>query len=52
MGINFSVVLVAIGLKQGIFRLDIRETFFKDEGDEALEPVAQRGRRCPVPGNI
>ena len=28
MGINFSVVLVAIGLKQGIFRLDIRETFF------------------------
>ena len=25
---------------------------FYDEGDETLAQVAQRGGRCPIPGNI
>ena len=25
---------------------------FYDEGGEALDQVAQRGGRCPIPGNI
>ena len=39
-------------LKEGRFRLDIKKTFFYDESGEALEQVAQRGGRCPIPGNI
>ncbi|KAK4816211.1 LOW QUALITY PROTEIN: hypothetical protein QYF61_013449 [Mycteria americana] len=38
-------------LKEGRFRLDIRKKFY-DEGGETLEQVAQRGGRCPMPGNI
>jgi len=26
--------------------------FFYDEGCETLQQVAQRGGRCPIPGNI
>ena len=39
-------------LKEGGFRLDIRKMFFYDEGCETLQQVAQRGGRCPIPGNI
>ncbi|KAK4824080.1 hypothetical protein QYF61_010591 [Mycteria americana] len=39
-------------LKEGRFRLDIRKTFFYNEGGETLAQVAQRGGRCPIPGNI
>ncbi|KAK4811061.1 hypothetical protein QYF61_016347 [Mycteria americana] len=39
-------------LKEGRFRLDIRKKYFYDEGVETLEQVAQRGGRCPIPGNI
>ncbi|KAK4818261.1 hypothetical protein QYF61_009966 [Mycteria americana] len=39
-------------LKQGRFRLDIRKAFFYNEGGETLQQVAQRGGRCPIPGNI
>lgn len=37
-------------LKEGGIRLDTRKTFFY-EGGEALESVAQRSCRCPIPGN-
>ena len=33
-------------------RLDIKKKFFYDEGGETLKQVAQRGGRCPIPGNI
>jgi len=39
-------------LKEGRFRLDIRKKYFYKEGGEMLEQVAQRGGRCPFPGNI
>jgi len=39
-------------LKESRFRLDIRKNLFYDEGGETLERVAQRGGRCPIPGNI
>ena len=39
-------------LKEGRFRLDIRMKSFYDRGGETPEQVAQRGGRCPVPGNI
>ena len=38
--------------KEGRFRLDIRKDFFYHEGGETLAQVAQRGGRCPIPGNI
>jgi len=39
-------------LKEGRFRLDIRNKFFY-KGGETLEQVAPRGDgRCPMPGNI
>jgi len=38
-------------LKEGRFRPDIRKKFFYNEGGETLEQVAQRGGRCPIPGN-
>jgi len=37
---------------EGRFRLDIREKYFYAEGGETLAWVAQRGGRCPIPGNI
>ena len=37
-------------LRQGRFGLDIRRNFFTQSGD-ALEQVAQRGGRCPIPGD-
>ena len=39
-------------LREGRFRLDIRKKFFYTEGGDTLEQVAQRGGRCPIPGNI
>ncbi|KAK4830728.1 hypothetical protein QYF61_013178 [Mycteria americana] len=39
-------------LKDGRFRLDIRKKFFTKFSGETLEHVAQRGGRCPIPGNI
>jgi len=39
-------------LKEGRFRLDTRKKFFYYEGSETLEQDAQRGGRCPIPGNI
>ena len=39
-------------LREGRFRLDIRKTFFYLKGGETLECIAQRGGRCPIPGNI
>ncbi|KAK4815387.1 LOW QUALITY PROTEIN: hypothetical protein QYF61_001375 [Mycteria americana] len=39
-------------LKNHRFRLDIRMTLFYHEGGETLGQVAQRGGRCPIPGNI
>lgn len=39
-------------LKVGKFRLDITKKVFFNEGEEALEQVAQRDGRCPIPGNI
>ncbi|KAK4815290.1 hypothetical protein QYF61_026195 [Mycteria americana] len=39
-------------LKEGRFRLDIRQNFFYSEGGERLAQVVQRGGRCPIPGNI
>ena len=38
-------------LKEGRFRLDIRKKFFYNEGGETPAQVAQRGGRCPIPGN-
>lgn len=35
-------------LKEGRFRLDIREKFFNSEGGEALVSAAQRSCRCPI----
>ena len=51
MGTDFFTGPVAIG-QGGRFRLDIRKNFFYNEGGETLEQVAQRGGRCPIPGNI
>ncbi|KAK4808965.1 hypothetical protein QYF61_015199 [Mycteria americana] len=39
-------------LKEGRFRPDVRKTFFYNEGGETLKQIAQRGGRCPIPGNI
>jgi len=39
-------------LKESGFTLDIRKKFLYDEGGETLAQVAQRGGRCPIPGNI
>lgn len=39
-------------LKEGRFRLDVRKTFFYNEGGETLQQVAQRGGRCSILGNI
>ena len=39
-------------LKEGRFRLDIKEEIFYDEGGEALAQIAQRGGQCSIPGNI
>jgi len=39
-------------LRECRFREDIRKKFFYNKGDETLEQVAQRGGRCPLPGNI
>jgi len=39
-------------LKEGRFRLDLRNTFFYSEGGETLAQVTQRGGQCPIPGNI
>ena len=37
-------------LKEGRFRY--KEDIFYNEGGKTLEEVAQRGGRCPIPGNI
>jgi len=37
-------------MKEGRRTLDVRKKFF--ECGEALAQVAQRGGRCPTPGNI
>jgi len=39
-------------LKADRFSLHIRKKVFCNEGGETLAQVAQRGRRCPIPGNI
>jgi len=39
-------------LTEGRFRLDIRKTFFYSEGAKTLKRLAQRGGRCPIPGDI
>ena len=39
-------------LKEGRFKLDIREKFFYDKGGEALAQVAHIGDGCPIPGGI
>ena len=39
-------------LKEGRFRMDVKEEIFYSEGGEALEQVVQRGSRCPIPGNV
>ncbi|GAB0188666.1 hypothetical protein GRJ2_001331900 [Grus japonensis] len=39
-------------LKEGRFRLDIKEEILYCEGGEALEQVAQRSCGCPMPGNV
>ena len=39
-------------LKEGTFRLDMRKRFFYDDSGATLDQVAQRGGRCPVPGNV
>ena len=39
-------------LEEGRFRLDIRKTYFYNEGGETLEQVAWRDGRCPIPGNV
>jgi len=39
-------------LKEGRFRLGIREVFFCNKGSEALAQVAQRCGGCSVPGHI
>jgi len=39
-------------LKEDRFKLDIRNTLFYSEGSVTLAQVAQRGGRCPIPGNI
>jgi len=31
---------------------DTKEEIFYNEGGETLEQIAQRGGRCPIPGNI
>ncbi|KAK4819013.1 hypothetical protein QYF61_024129 [Mycteria americana] len=38
-------------LKEGRFRLDKEDIFYSESG-ETLEQGAQRGCRCPIPGNI
>jgi len=38
--------------KESRFRLNIRKIFFYHEGCETLAQVAQRGGRCPNPGNV
>jgi len=38
-------------LKEGRFRQYMEEVFY-NEGGETLSQVAQRGGRCPIPGNI
>ena len=39
--------------KKGRFRLDIRKKSFTiGKGSESLAKVAQRGSRCPIPGDI
>ena len=39
-------------LREGRFRLDIRQKFFHNEGGEALAQVAQRGSGGPFRRNI
>ena len=39
-------------LKEGRFKLDIREKFFYNKGGEALAQVAHIGDGCPIPGGI
>ena len=39
-------------LKEGRFRLDIRNKNLYCEGGEALEQVAQRGCGGPIPGSV
>jgi len=39
-------------LKEGRFRMDVKEEIFYSEGGEALEQAAQRGGGGPIPGNI
>jgi len=38
-------------LKEGRFRLDIREVLYRGSG-EVLEQAAQRGCGCPIPGGV
>lgn len=38
-------------LQEGTLRLYIRKKLFCDKGIEALAQVAQRGGRCPIPGD-
>jgi len=38
-------------LKKGRFRLDIRKKFLYNKC-ETLAQAAQRGGRCPIPGNV
>ncbi|KAK4813719.1 hypothetical protein QYF61_020926 [Mycteria americana] len=38
-------------LQEGRFRLNRRKKFFYNEGGDTLAQVAQRGGRCPIPGN-
>jgi len=39
-------------LREGRFRLDIRNKFFYNEGGETLEQVAQRDGGCPISGSV
>ncbi|KAK4829690.1 LOW QUALITY PROTEIN: hypothetical protein QYF61_006065 [Mycteria americana] len=47
MGTDILVGPVAMGQE-----IKYREDIVYDEGGETLEQVAQRGSRCPIPGNI
>ena len=39
-------------LKEGRFRLNIKKKFFIRRMMKTPDQVAQRGGRCPIPGNI
>jgi len=39
-------------LKESKLRLNIKKKFSYDKGGETLAQVAQRGGRCPLPGNV